>query len=73
MYIKHTTKKSVDASIEFYNDEEFKYHLEDCRRKLNYDISKKIFDDRIEFIHEFIVRLNIEGKGGIFNKDLLRR
>ncbi|NMA85975.1 MAG: HD domain-containing protein [Tissierellia bacterium] len=66
-------EKSVDASIEFYNDEEFKYHLEDCRRKLNYDISKKIFDDRIEFIHEFIVRLNIEGKGGIFNKDLLRR
>jgi len=66
-------EKSVDASIEFYNNEEFKCHLEDCRRKLNYDISKKIFDDRTEFMYKFSGRLNIEGKGGIFNKDLLRR
>ncbi|CAK7086163.1 hypothetical protein CIW83_05000 [Tissierella sp. P1] len=66
-------EKSVDTSIEFYNDKEFEYYLKDCRRKLNYDISKKIFDDRAEFIHEFIQRLSIEGKGGIFNKDLLSR
>ncbi len=58
-------EKSVDASIEFYDDEKYECYIEDCRRKLNYDISKKIFDDRVEFVHEFIQRLSIEGKGGI--------
>lgn len=66
-------EKSVDASIEFYSNEEFEYYLKECRNKLNYDISKKIFDDRAKFIHEFVQRLNIEGKGGIFNRDLLRK
>lgn len=59
-------EKSVDESIEFFNDEEYESYLKECRRKLNYDISKKIFDDRVEFIYEFIRRLSIEGKGGIF-------
>lgn len=66
-------EKSVDESIEFFNDEEYESYLKECRRKLNYDISKKIFDDRVEFVNEFIRRLNIEGKGGVFNKDLLSR
>ena len=65
--------KSVNASMDFYNDKTFRDYLKDCRSKLNYDISKKIFDDRANFIHEFIKRLNIEGEGKIFNKDLLNR
>lgn len=66
-------EKSVDASIEFYNNQEYKGYLKQHRSKLNYDVSKKIFDDRAHFMHEFIERLSIEGKGGIFNKDLLSR
>lgn len=66
-------EKSVDSSIEFFSDEEYESYLNDSRKKLNYDISKKIFDDRAEFIHEFIKRLSIEGKGGIFNRDLFHR
>lgn len=63
-------EKSVDASIEFYNNEEFEVYLKQCRKSLNYDISKNIFDDRAKFINEFIQRLSIEGKGGFFNKDI---
>lgn len=66
-------EKSVDESIKFYNSKEYENYLKESRRKLNYDISKKIFDDRIEFIYEFIQRLNIEGKGEIYNRNLLNR
>lgn len=59
-------EKSVNESIGFFNNKEYENYLKECRRKLNYDISKKIFDDRVEFIYEFIRRLSIEGKGGIF-------
>ena len=59
-------EKSVDESIEFYNDKEYENYIWDSRTKLNYDISKKIFDDRVEFIEKFIRRLSVEGKGGVF-------
>ncbi len=64
--------KSVDSSIEFYNTEEYESYLKESKNKLNYDISRKIFNDRARFMNEFIERLSIEGKGKIFNKDLFK-
>jgi len=36
--------------------------------ELHFDLSRKIFDDRIAFKKLFIERFAIEGAGGIFNE-----
>ena len=62
-YYAHTNGTMVDA-IKFY-DEHHDIHVGNNRKLLNYDISKKIFDEKVEFEKLFIDRLKKEGKGGI--------
>jgi hypothetical protein len=38
------------------------------RGELNFDLSRKIFDDRSAFMRSFIERFAVEGVGGIFNE-----
>jgi uncharacterized protein len=49
-------------SLEFYKNE-FEAHAKSCRELLNYEISYKIFDDKISFINSFIDRFNKEAEG----------
>lgn len=38
------------------------------REELNFEISKRIFDEKSEFVHFFGDRLSVEGTGGIWNE-----
>ncbi len=52
----------MQASLEFYNNE-FDSEVKQCRKLLNYDVSYKIFDDKISFIYLFIDRFKREAEG----------
>ncbi len=65
-YYAHTNGSILDA-IRFY-EENHVNHAAANRKLLNYDISRKIFDEKIEFENSFIERLKIEGHGGICYK-----
>jgi uncharacterized protein len=46
---------------------------EHYRNELNFEISKKIYDEKSEFVNSFGNRLSVEGVGGIWNeKELMR-
>lgn len=62
-YYAHTDG-TMEDSIKYYqeNHEEF---VRRNRAIINYDISKKIFDEKIEFQKSFVERFKIEGHGGI--------
>lgn len=41
--------------------------------ELNFDISKKIYDEKVDFLNNFIERFKIESSGGIWNeKEILK-
>lgn len=40
-------------------------------KELNYDISKKIYRERIEFYRQFSGRFGVEGTGGIWNEEII--
>jgi len=42
------------------------------RGELHYDISKRIFDDKTEFVKSFIERFAVESMGGIWHEENLR-
>lgn len=46
---------------------------EKYEEQLNFDISKKIYKDKIEFHRYFFERFNIEGTGGIWNEEVIMR
>jgi len=41
------------------------------RSELHFDISRRIYDDRAAYMQSFIDRLEVEGRGGIWNEDAL--
>ena len=40
-------------------------------KELNYNISKKIYRERIEFYRQFSERFGVEGTGGIWNEEII--
>lgn len=52
-------------SLEFYNTE-FNSNAAKCRESLNYDISKKLFDDKVAFVHSFVDRFKKEANGEFY-------
>lgn len=56
---------TVDGLRDFLLNERPKY-IEMWRSQLNFDISKKIYDDKIEFMKEFTNRFVVESKGEIY-------
>lgn len=52
--------------IDYYDREHSKI-ITKHRKLLNYEVSKNIFDERVAFEKQYIKRLKIEGKGGIFS------
>lgn len=53
---------SIDTLVEFYQGE-FDEMAAKNRSLINYEVSERIFDDKVEFIHNFAHRLYVEGKG----------
>ena len=56
--------KPMQTSVEFYK-KEFDSEVKKCRALLNYDVSRKIFDDKVSFEYSFIDRFNSESEGEI--------
>lgn len=54
----------MEKAVEFY-EQEFEKQVSKVRELLNYEVSKKIYDDKIEFCREFFRKFAIESKGGI--------
>jgi len=63
-YYYATEDESVEASIDFYRTE-FKEMSVKNRSLLNFEISEKIFDEKLEFVNAFVERMEIESKGEI--------
>jgi uncharacterized protein len=55
----------ISSSLEYY-DSQYKYEVKKCRELLNYDVSRKIFDEKVSFSTSFINRLKRENEGGFF-------
>lgn len=56
--------EDMNASIDFYNTE-FKDMAVKNRSLLNYEVSERIFDEKLEFVYNFVKRMEIENKGDI--------
>ena len=60
--------KNIDYSIEFY-DTEFKEMAAKNRSLLNFEVSERIFDEKLAFEDSFMQRLIIENRGDIVSFD----
>ena len=54
-----------------YMQNEWPDLLKRWRKELHFDLSKKIFDDRVEFARLFIERFAVEGAGEIWNENTI--
>jgi uncharacterized protein len=62
---------TMQEMLDFFNINNEAFHNKH-RALLNYDLSKRIFDDKVAFERKYITRLNDEGIGKIHNlKELL--
>jgi uncharacterized protein len=68
MYSSYEDKGPEYAS-DFWREDFFKQQITKVRDLLNFDISKKIFDDRVDFEMKFIERFIVESNGGIFKNE----
>lgn len=55
----------IKESVKFYK-EDFDQHVSYIKKLLNYDISLKIFEDKIKFIKDFADRMTAEANGEIY-------
>ncbi|GIP34709.1 HD domain-containing protein [Paenibacillus sp. J2TS4] len=65
MYSAHTEENVFDA-VALWDSKEHQEYIENSRALLNYDLSQKIYDDRIEFERTFQERFALECNGEIF-------
>lgn len=63
-YYFATEDLNMDYSIEYYNTEFMEMAIKN-RSLLNFDISEKIFDEKLEYVNSFVKRMEIENKGDI--------
>ena len=59
-------EESVHDALRFWRSDFYKEYLEKSKDMLNYDMSKKVFNDKEDFLNKFISRFSIEIDGGIF-------
>jgi uncharacterized protein len=64
-YESATKDLPLQYTLDFYKNE-FQRHANWMRNLLNYDLSEKIFDEKMEYLENFIKRLSIESEGGIY-------
>lgn len=56
--------EDMNSSIDFYHTE-FKDLVAKNRSLINFEVSKRIFDEKLEFVYDFVNRMEIENKGDI--------
>ena len=56
--------EDMNSSIDFYNTE-FKDLVAKNRSLLNFEVSERIFDEKLAFVYDFVKRMEIENKGDI--------
>lgn len=56
--------EDMNSSIDYYNTE-FKDMALINRSLLNFEVSERIFDEKLEFVYDFVKRMEIENKGDI--------
>jgi uncharacterized protein len=56
--------EDMNSSIDYYNTE-FKELSTKNRSLLNFEVSERIFDEKLEFVYNFVKRMEIENKGDI--------
>jgi uncharacterized protein len=62
------TDEPVSESVKFYKDE-FPQHIKEVWQMLNYEVSKRIYKEKVNFINSFTDRFYVEAEGGIYNLD----
>lgn len=60
----HTEESVLDA-LRYWESEDYSTYVKQSRAALNYDLSKKIFDRRVEFEQQFIDRFKSEVHGDL--------
>jgi uncharacterized protein len=63
-YYYATEDQDMNPSIDYYHTE-FKDMTVKNRSLLNFGLSEKIFDEKLEFVNSFVKRMEIENKGDI--------
>ncbi len=67
------TEQPISESVKFYQ-KHFEKQVEDIRQALNYELSIKIFDEKITFAYNFTKRMAIEAEGEIYGLEkILKR
>jgi uncharacterized protein len=56
--------EDMNSSIDYYHTE-FKDMAAKNRSLLNFEVSERIFDEKLEFVYDFVKRMEIENKGDI--------
>ena len=62
--------RTIKNALEFFHNTR-PTEAKKWRSELHYDVSKRIFDDREQYMQSFIRRLTVEGVGGIWNEEAL--
>jgi len=57
---------SPERTLEYWQGQAFKEHRNKMRHLLNFEISRKIYDERVQFEQRFIQRFAVEADGEIF-------
>lgn len=55
---------NIDTLVDFYKGD-FKEDADKNRSLINYEVSERIFDEKVEFTYKFVHRLIVENKGQI--------
>jgi uncharacterized protein len=62
------TDGPVTESVKFYK-EEFPKFAQHVGEMLNYEVSRRIYKEKIDFVRSFAGRMSVEAEGGIYNLD----
>lgn len=65
IHINQTINETRDYMIGDERQKENEYY----RNQLNFEVSRKIYDEKIEFLTDFTKRFDVELNGGIWNED----
>lgn len=65
LYSAHQEETALDA-LRYWSSEEYNVYIEKSREKLNFALSREMFDRKIEFVNQFRKRFEAECDGDIY-------
>lgn len=63
-------QESIIETLNWMKDKRPSYY-EEYRNQLNFDVCKKIYDEKVDFLNKFTERFNVECSGDIWNEECL--